>query len=65
MNKYPKELLSREEFERDFGGPKKTKFYQLLNDNTLRAVKVGRRTFIRRVDAEAWAASLPVYSGKR
>ncbi len=60
-----KELLTRSEFEREFGGPKKTKFYELLNSNALKAVKIGRLTFIRRSDAEAWAANLPNYPQAR
>lgn len=56
-----KTLLTRDEFEREYGGPKKTKFYELLNADVLKAVKVGRRTFIRREDAEAWVKGLPSY----
>lgn len=59
-----KTLLTRDEFEREFGGPKKTKFYELLNAEVLKAVKVGRRTFIRREDAEAWVKGLPLYQSQ-
>ena len=37
----------------------RTKTYQLINDQKLRCVKVGRKTLILRVDAEAWLNSLP------
>ncbi len=35
--------------------------YRLLRDGTLKGVKVGRLTRIRREDAEAWAANLHSY----
>jgi hypothetical protein len=52
-------LLSRLDFEREFG-VKKTTYYKLLR-GPLRAVKMGSRTYVRREDAEAWAKSLPDY----
>ena len=33
--------------------------YQQIRARRLRAVKLGRKTLILRVDAEVWAASLP------
>jgi excisionase family DNA binding protein len=38
----------------------RTRTYELIKSGQLRAVKSGTSTLIRRVDAEAWAASLPV-----
>ena len=35
--------------------------YRMLRDGTLKGVKVGRLTRIRREDAEAWAAKLHSY----
>jgi excisionase family DNA binding protein len=35
--------------------------YRLLRDGTLKGVKVGRLTRIRREDAECWAAALTTY----
>jgi excisionase family DNA binding protein len=39
----------------------RSKAYGLFKDGTLKAVKVGRLTRIRRQDAEAWAAALTTY----
>jgi len=33
--------------------------YLLMHSGALRAVKAGKRTLVRRADAEAWLASLP------
>ena len=37
----------------------RTRTYEEINSGRLRAVKAGKRTLIRRCDAEAWAAALP------
>lgn len=55
-----RELLSRADFQRDYG-PRKSTFYHLLNRGELKAVKIGRRTFVRRQDAENWAERLKRY----
>ncbi len=39
-------------------GPKRSKTYELIASGELKAIKVGRLTFIRIEDAEAWAAAL-------
>jgi excisionase family DNA binding protein len=36
-----------------------TKAYKEISAGNLRAIKCGRRTLIRRTDAEAWLANLP------
>jgi len=36
-----------------------TSFYNLRNSGRLKTVKIGRRTYVRVEDAEAWAAQLP------
>lgn len=54
------ELLTIDEFAKicSLG---RTRIYQLLNQGEIKAVKIGRRTFIRRVDAEIWMANLASY----
>ena len=42
-------------------GPSRSTTYRLLKDKELVAVKLGRRTLIRREDADAWARRLAVY----
>ena len=37
----------------------RTRFYELVNGGVLKARKNGKRTVVRREDAEAWASSLP------
>lgn len=46
------------------GGIGHTKFYQLLKDGDLRAVKIGRRTFCRRSDLQVYLDSLKSYNTK-
>ena len=36
--------------------------YKILNSGEIKAVKIGKLTFIRRQDSERWAKSLPEYS---
>lgn len=38
-----------------------TKIYQLINENKLRAKKIGRRTFVSEEDIQAFIASLEDY----
>jgi excisionase family DNA binding protein len=52
------QLLSIADFCREFK-TSRSNVYCMIRDRTLRAVKVGKMTRIRRLDAEAWAASLP------
>lgn len=54
-------VLTIDEFIRDFR-LSRTSTYEELKHGRLKAVKVGRRTMIRRVDAEAWLESLAAYS---
>ena len=37
----------------------RTKFYAEVRAGSLRAIKIGRRTFVERKDADAWLASRP------
>lgn len=39
----------------------RTRIYELLKRGEVKAVKIGRRTLIRREDADAWIASLTSY----
>ena len=39
----------------------RTRIYELLKRGEVKAVKIGRRTLIRREDADAWIASLVNY----
>lgn len=39
----------------------RTYVYKLLKLGELKAVKIGRRTFIRREDAQTWISSLSFY----
>jgi len=52
-----KKLLSRADFEHEYG-PRKQKFYNLINSGDLKAVKIGSRTYVRRQDADEWAKNL-------
>jgi excisionase family DNA binding protein len=38
-----------------------TKFYEAMNDGSLPAVKMGRKTLIKMVDLLAWVETLPRY----
>lgn len=53
-------LLSIRQFG-EVSGVGRTKIYALLKDGQLAGVKIGRRTYIKAVDAEAWLARLPAY----
>ncbi len=57
-------VLTVEQFSAEYGVGV-TRVYELLGTRELRAVKIGRRTFIRREDADAWLASLPAYVPQR
>jgi excisionase family DNA binding protein len=51
------EALSVRQFQQVYGIGH-SKVYALIKSGELRAVKVGDRTLIRKVDADAWLASL-------
>lgn len=55
-----KELLSISDFceATNLG---RTHVYELLKRGEVRAIKIGRRTFIRREDTQAWIAGLVEY----
>ena len=53
-------LLSLPDFCREFK-LSRSYAYRMLRDGTLKGVKVGKLTRIRRKDAEAWAATLVAY----
>ncbi len=57
-------LLTLEQFSAE-SGLGTTRIYDLLGKRELRAIKVGKRTMIRREDADAWFASLPAYVPQR
>ena len=42
----------------------KTNAYKLINTGKIPAVKLGKKTFIRRSDFDAWVAALPSYEVK-
>ena len=54
------QLLSLPEFCREFK-LSRSYAYRMLRDGTLKGVKVGKLTRIRRKDAEAWAGTLVAY----
>ncbi len=51
-------LIPAEKFRAD-NGLSSSGFYRMLESGELKAVKVGRRTMIRRSEARRWLASLP------
>jgi excisionase family DNA binding protein len=55
-----KELLTITEFC-EASNLGRTRVYELLQSGELKAVKIGRRTFIRREDMQAWLAGLSTY----
>ncbi len=52
-------LLSVAEFRRLAGRMSHGKFYTLMKEKKIRAVKVGRRTYVRLGDALEWIRNLP------
>jgi excisionase family DNA binding protein len=54
-------LLNKDEARQALGGIGLTKFYQLLNEGDLEAVKIGKRLMIRRSEVDRYIASLPQY----
>jgi excisionase family DNA binding protein len=55
-----KSLLSIREFAVSYNVGRST-VYRLIGSGDLPAVKLGKRTMIRRTDADAWMASLKPY----
>lgn len=53
--------LSIDDFTRRYGVGR-TLAYRELKEGRLRAFKVGKRTLIRKADADAWLASLDAYA---
>jgi len=53
-------LIPAEKFRRDNAISSST-FYRILEAGELKAVKVGRRTAIRKSEARRWLASLPEF----
>lgn len=43
------------------GGMSQSRFYEEINSGRLRAVKIGRRTFIRESDFLTWLNALPAF----
>jgi len=43
----------------------RTKIYELIGSGELPAIKVGRRTYIRTAEAEAWLQACPNYAASR
>ena len=42
----------------------KTKFYSELNESRLKAVNIGRRTYVEQAEIDRYIASLPAYEPK-
>jgi hypothetical protein len=57
----PPQNLTIKQFGELFG-PRTTKTYELLKTGQLRAVKIGKLTFIPYAEAQRWASSLPSYT---
>lgn len=56
-NKSNKRLLTIDNFIAEYG-PCRTVVYELIGSGALQAVKLGRRTYVPREAAEAWAKTL-------
>ena len=57
-------LLSISDFGKQYG-PSRSRIYEMLSEGELRAVKVGRRTYIPEESAEAWKRNLPAFQPGR
>ena len=53
-------LLSINEFK-EWSRLGRTKIYELIGSEELRAIKVGRRTYIPMIAAQQWLDAQPVY----
>lgn len=58
--KSDKRLLTIEDFVAEYG-PSRSVVYQLIGSGELKAVKVGKRTYITREAAEGWIKTLKQY----
>lgn len=56
----PDELFDNDRGRHFLGGIGNTKYYSLLKKD-IKAVKIGRRTFVWRSELERYAATLPSY----
>lgn len=55
------ELLSKEDARQALGGIGNTKFYQLLNQGKIKAVKIGKSLRVRRSEIDRFISTLPEY----
>ncbi|OUC14996.1 MAG: hypothetical protein B0A82_09245 [Alkalinema sp. CACIAM 70d] len=60
QEKSNKRLLSIDDFIKEYG-PSRTIAYGLIGSGELKAVKLGKRTYITRDAAEDWIKTLPQY----
>ncbi|MBP7722279.1 MAG: helix-turn-helix domain-containing protein [Alphaproteobacteria bacterium] len=42
----------------------RTNAYRLIGEGKIKAIKINRKTLIRRSDMDAWIESLPAYTGE-
>lgn len=59
-NKSNKRLLTIHDFINEYG-PSRTITYALIGSGELKAIKLGKRTYITREAAEDWVKTLPMY----
>lgn len=59
-----KNVLTIAEFGKIYGIGK-TRTYEEINSGRLRAIKIGRRTFVTVEDAEAWLKACPAFVSKK
>ncbi|OFW87511.1 MAG: hypothetical protein A3J37_07255 [Alphaproteobacteria bacterium RIFCSPHIGHO2_12_FULL_45_9] len=55
------ELISKEDARKALGGIGNTKFYQLLNQGQISAVKIGKSLRVRRSEIDRFISTLPEY----
>ncbi len=58
---YPPALITINEFKA-WSRLGRTKIYELINEEELRAIKIGRRTYIPMEAATAWLEAQPNYA---
>ncbi len=58
-----KGLLSINEFC-EFANVGRTYAYQLINQHTIKAVKLGKKTLIPKTELDKWLEGLPAYSSR-
>lgn len=64
MTHFSPALMSINDF-RAWAAIGRTKVYEEIGARRLPAVKVGRRTYIKMVDAEAWLAAQPAFLAEK